>query len=85
MKFFNYLSLSPSGYKKLSKRIVSRFSIRSYCDLENAANDFKVCNNFFLSESLKTCDNIASNNLQIDFTFLQFIIANAKTNPNTLT
>ena len=38
-----------------------------------------VGGNIFSSESLKTCDNIVSKNLEISFVFfLEFIVANSK-------
>ena len=57
---------------------ITCFSIRSHCDLENPLNDLKVCSKkyFFSSESLKTCDNIASNNLEMNF--ISFTIYHSK-------
>ena len=45
--------------------------IRFQCDLENPLNDLKICRKkyIFFSELLKTCDNISSNSLEINFSF----------------
>ena len=52
---------------------ITSLSIRSQCDWENSLDDLKVFSKkyFFSSESLKTCDNIASNSLEINFIFLK--------------
>ena len=57
---------------------ITCLSIRSQCDLENPLNDLKVYGKkyFFPSQSLKTCDNIASNNLEM--IFILFTIYHSK-------
>ena len=40
---------------------ITRFTVRSHCDLENSLYNLKGCNKFFYSsESPKTCDITAS-------------------------
>ena len=53
---------------------ITCLSIRSQCDLENPLNDLKVCGKKYLFsfQSLKTCDNIASNNLEMNFILFAF-------------
>ena len=59
---------------------ITCFSIRSQCDLENPLNDLKVCSKkyFFSSDLLKTCDNIASNNLETNLIFFTIYHSNCK-------
>ena len=63
----------------ISYACITCLSIRSRCNLENPVNDLNVCGKkyFFSSQSLKTCDNFASDSLEIILFFSQFIIGNA--------
>ena len=59
---------------------ITCLSIRSQCDWENSLNNLRVFSKkyFFSSESLKTCDNIASNSLEMNFTFLKIYQSKCK-------
>ena len=53
----------------ISYACITCHSIRSQCNLENTLNDLRVCGKkyVFSSQSLKICNNIASNNLGMNF------------------
>ena len=62
----------------ISYACITYQSIRSQCDLENPLNGLKICGKKYLfsSQSLKMCDNIGSNNLEMNF--ILFIIDHNK-------
>ena len=66
----------------MSAFLASQLDLTVICKILSMIS--KLCSKKYLfsSESLKTCENIASNNLEMVFIFLQFIKTNANTKPN---
>ena len=59
---------------------ITCLSIRSQWDWENSLDNLRVFSKkyFFSSESLKTCDSIASNSLEMNFIFLKIYQSKCK-------
>ena len=68
----------------MSTLLASQIDLSVIWKILQMISKFVVINIFFPYESLKTCGNIASNSLETIFFFLEFVIANSKTKPNTL-